>query len=127
MLCTNCCFKDNTKISKLLNKGFKRPIYWNEHKIIFKNYSNEFIRERLDASFQGINKLFVLPYASCNNITHENSYKNFFFQELKQKITISKLMVEIFMISQLKTQLNNMTKLGKHQQDKRMIILLVLF
>ena len=63
MLCTNCYFKDNTKLSKLLNKGFKRPIYWNEYKIIFKNYSNECIRERLDASFQGkglINYLFFL-------------------------------------------------------------------
>ena len=33
--------------------------------------------------------------------------KNTFFQELKQKITILKLMVEIFMINQLMTQLNN--------------------
>ena len=35
-------------------------------------------------------------------------------------------MVEIFMISQLMTQLNSMTKLEKYQQDKVMIILLVL-
>ena len=26
--------EDNTKLSKLLSKGFKRPIYWNEYKII---------------------------------------------------------------------------------------------
>ena len=36
-------------------------------------------------------------------------------------------MVEVFMISQLMTQLNNMTKLEKYQQDKVIIILLVVY
>ena len=53
--------------------------------------------------------------------------ENIFFQELKLKITISKLMVEIFMISQLMTQLNNMTKSEKYQQDKVLNILLVVY
>ena len=26
--------EDNTKLSKLLSEGFKRPIYWNEYKVI---------------------------------------------------------------------------------------------
>ena len=73
--------EDNTKLTKLLNEGFKRSIYWNKYKVIFKNYSNEYIRGRIDASFQGVNKLFVLPYASGNNITDEKSYKNTFIQE----------------------------------------------
>ena len=51
--------------------------------------------------------------------------ENIFFQELKQKITISKLMVEIFMINQLMIQLNNMMKLEKYQQEKVMITLQV--
>ena len=25
--------EDNSKLSKLLNEGFKRPIYWNEYKV----------------------------------------------------------------------------------------------
>ena len=53
--------------------------------------------------------------------------ENIFFQELKQKITISRLMIEIFMITQLTTQLNNMMKLEKYQQDKMMIILLAVY
>ena len=61
--------EDNTKLSKLLNEGFTRLIYWNKYKVIFRNYNNEYIRERIDASFQGVNKLFVLPYASGDNIT----------------------------------------------------------
>ena len=54
--------EDNTKLSKLLSKGFKRPIYWNEYKVIpNKSYNeNEYIRERLDASTQGVNRLFFL-------------------------------------------------------------------
>ena len=26
--------EDNTKLSKFLSEGFKRPIYWNEYKVI---------------------------------------------------------------------------------------------
>ena len=26
--------EDNTKLSKLLSEGFRRPIYWNEYKVI---------------------------------------------------------------------------------------------
>ena len=54
--------EDNTKLSKFLSEGFKRPIYWNEYKVIpNKNYNeNEYIRERLDASTQGVNRLFFL-------------------------------------------------------------------
>ena len=77
--------EDNTKLSKLLSEGFKRSIYWNKYKIIFKNYNNEYIRERLDASFQGVNKLFVLAYASGDNVTNENSYKKYFLPRLKTK------------------------------------------
>ena len=99
----------------------------NKYIIIFKNYNDEYVRERLDASFQGVNRLFVLTYLSGDNITNENSYRNIFFQDLKSKNSTSKLMEEIFMISQLMTQLNNMTKLEKYQQDKVMIILLVAY
>ena len=44
-----------------------------------------YIRERLDASFQGVNKVFVLPYASGDNITNENSYRKYFPPRLKIK------------------------------------------
>ena len=53
--------------------------------------------------------------------------KNIFYQELKQIITILRLMVETFMINQLMIQLNNMMKLEKYLQDKVMIILQVVY
>ena len=79
--------EDNAKLSKLLSEGFKRSIYWNKYKIIFINYNaNDYIRERLDAIFQGVNKLFVLAYASGDDtVTNENSYKKYFLLIIKIK------------------------------------------
>ena len=74
--------EDITKLSKLLNEEFKRSIYWNKYKVIFKDYNNECVRE-IDASFQGVNKLFVLPYASGVNVTSENSYRRYFLPRIK--------------------------------------------
>ena len=56
--------EDNTKLSKLSSEGFKRPIYWNEYKIIPEKIyaANENIRILIDPSWQGINRLFVLAY-----------------------------------------------------------------
>ena len=72
-------------MSKLLNEGFKRLVYWNKHKIILRDYDNEYIRQRLDASFQGFSKLFVLAYARGDNVTNENSYRKYFLTGIKIK------------------------------------------
>ena len=79
--------EDNAKFSKLLSKGFKRPIYWNEYKIIFdKNFdANEYIREQIDASIQGIKRLFVLAYSRENDDATENSHKKCFLPRMKIK------------------------------------------
>ena len=78
--------EDNAKLSELLSKGFERSVYWNKYKAILTNYAaNSYIRERLDASLQGVNKLFVLPYASGNNVTDENSYRKYFLPRVRIK------------------------------------------
>ena len=78
--------ENNVKLSKLLSEGFKRPIYWNEYKVISnKNYNaNEYIRERLDAGIQGVNRLFVFPYMRGDNVTDENSYDKYFLPRLNK-------------------------------------------
>ena len=56
--------KDNVNLTKQLNKGFKRPVYWNEYKtkIESKEANDQTLtRFSLDASFQGVNRLFCLP------------------------------------------------------------------
>ena len=78
--------EDNVKVSKLLSKEFKRSVYWNKYKIILKDYAaNSNIRERFDASFQGVNKLFVLPYLYGDNITNKNAFIKYFLPSLKIK------------------------------------------
>ena len=77
--------EDNTKLSKLLSEEFKRLIYWNEYKVISnKNYNeSEYIRERRDASIQGVNRLFVFPYTRGNNLATENSHNKYFIPRSK--------------------------------------------
>ena len=58
--------KDNTNLTKQLNEGFKRTIYWNQY--VSKPFTETphkktgFTRLALDAAFQGVNKLFVLAF-----------------------------------------------------------------
>ena len=76
----------NVKLLKLLSEGFKRSVYWNKYQVILKDHAeNENIRERLDASFPGVNQLFVFAYARGNNITYENSYRIYFLPRFKIK------------------------------------------
>ena len=60
---------DHSKLSKLLNKGFKGPIYWNKYKVnsdkiveIAAVNDVKYIRELLDSSCRGVKRLFVLGY-----------------------------------------------------------------
>ena len=62
--------KDNVNVTKQLNRGFKRSVHWNEYKSKIEtkeaNYQT-LTRFPLDASFQGVNRLFVLAFDNTNN------------------------------------------------------------
>ena len=84
--------EDNAKLSKLLGKRFQRSIYWNKYRVIDNrvveiadNNEEKYIRELLDSSYQGVKRLFVLAYYNTegNNQVSIDSFKIFFFQELK--------------------------------------------
>ena len=80
--------EDNAKLSKLLNEGFKRSIYWNNYTICLKNYpQNGNIRERLDVSLQGVSKLFVLAYQrrDNDNYINETAFNKYFPPKMKIK------------------------------------------
>ena len=85
--------KDNAKLVKLLESGFNRPVYWNEYqtKIETRNLdNNNLTRFPLDASFQGVRRLFVLafnnttvnvpnnPINNTNNRVLRNSHTKYF-------------------------------------------------
>ena len=58
--------KDNNNLTKQLNDGFKRTIYWNQY--VSKPFPETphkktgITRFDLDAAFQGVNRLFVLAF-----------------------------------------------------------------
>ena len=81
--------EDNAKLSNRLSKGFERSVYWNEYNVLSeRNYNaNAVIRDLIDSSCPGINRLFIFAYA-------QNA-------EQKLKTITLKLMEEIFTISQL--------------------------
>ena len=61
--------KDNVNLTKQLNEGFKRSVYWNEYKSKIETKTaddNNVTRSPLDASFQGANRLFVLAFNNTN-------------------------------------------------------------
>ena len=89
--------EDNARLSKLLSEGFKRSIYWNKYKVIpSKTYNqDQYIREFLDASFQGVKRLFVLAYNNDNaDRVTVDSHKKYFLPIIKIEIIILKLMEE---------------------------------
>ena len=71
--------KDNVKLVKLLEEGFKRPVYWNEYqtKIESRNLdNNNLTRFPLDASFQGVRRLFVLIFNNAEVTILNNPMNN---------------------------------------------------
>ena len=84
--------KDSAKLTKQLKEGFKRSVYWNSYETkpskVIEQGKN--IYELLNASFQGVKRLFVLAYFIADGGNDEadiKDIKNIFFQEEKLKIT----------------------------------------
>ena len=84
--------EDNSKLTKLLNKGVKIPIHWNEYKVtpnkvveIAVVNDATYIKELLDSSCQGVKRLFVLAYnnTSGNDQVSVDSYKKYFLPRVK--------------------------------------------
>ena len=80
--------KDNVNLTKQLNEGFKRSFYWNEYKSKVEtkeaNASN-LKRFPLDASFQGVNRLFVLAFDNTNNGNNKverDSHRKYFLSRV---------------------------------------------
>ena len=60
--------KDTSHLSKLLSEGFKRSVFWNKYhtKTNYTANDGDTIRILVDASFHGVNRLFVLPFTAAN-------------------------------------------------------------
>ena len=76
--------KNNVNLTKQLNEGFKRSVYWNEYKSKIQTKDRDpknLKRFPVDASFQGVNRLFVLAFDNTNNGNNKverDSHRKFF-------------------------------------------------
>ena len=65
--------KDSANLAKLLNEGFKKSVYWNSYEAkpakVIEQGKN--IYELLNASFQGVKRLFVLAYILAADATND--------------------------------------------------------
>ena len=84
--------EDNAKLSKLLDKGSKRSVYWNKYKVIdnivlsiYDANEEKHIREQLDASYRGGKRLFALVYDNTegDNKVSIDSSKKYFLPRVK--------------------------------------------
>ena len=71
-----------------MTEGFRRSVYCNKYKVIPNKQAaaNEQIREFLDASFQGVKRLFVLAYSNVANSANQvdiNSFKKYFLLRVR--------------------------------------------
>ena len=75
--------KDNTNLTKQLNEGFKRTAYWNSYKSETNNATaNQQFRKLLDASFEGVKRLFVLAFATGGNNATQNGYRKYYLPRI---------------------------------------------
>ena len=77
----------NEKLSKLLSEEFKRPVYWNAYKVIAEKSHNANIplRDTINSSCQGINRLFALAYEDDDNRVTADSHRRYFLPRLEIK------------------------------------------
>ena len=70
--------KDSANLTKQLNEGFKRSVYWNSYETkpakVIEKWKN--IYELLNASFQGVKRLFVLAYFIADGGNDEAGIKS---------------------------------------------------
>ena len=67
--------QDNAKLLQQLASGFKRIINWNKYESIPKTYAqNRYLNHLINASFQGVNRLFVLSFENEDQRKSHSTY-----------------------------------------------------
>ena len=77
--------EDNKDFIEQQNKGFRRPIYWNEYKTKEINENADahvFKYINLDPSFQGVNRLFVMAYNRANIQPTRNGQRKYYLPRI---------------------------------------------
>ena len=94
--------QENIKLLKQLESGFKRTINWNKYLAKTANQGQKrYLDCLIDPSFQGVNRIFVLPFKDADGRESHNQYlptveikdynamidgRNFFCQPIKNDL-----------------------------------------
>ena len=90
--------QENRKLVKQLESGFKRTIHWNKYLAKTTNQArNRYLDYRIDTSFQGVNRLFVLSFKDHDGL---DSHKQYHLLTVKKNNLILWSMEENFFINQ---------------------------
>ena len=69
------CLLKTANLAKQLNEGFKRSVYWNSYETkpakVIEQGKN--LYELLNASFQGVKRLFVLAYVIADDAANDEA------------------------------------------------------
>ena len=82
--------QDNAKRLEQLKSDFKRTINWNEYQAkVSTERVNQHLDYLIDPSFQGVSRLFVLPF---ENEAQRTSYKRYYLptREIKSYVMIDR-------------------------------------
>ena len=105
-----------------MSEELKRPAYRNKYKVISnKTYDeNDYIKQLVDASYQGVKRFFVLAYKDCGgaNMVTADSHRRYFLPKVK----IENYNIEIDGRNFYDQAINDLIK---YQQDRAMITRLV--
>ena len=67
--------EDNVKLLRQLKSNFKRKINWNKYESSIKTFAqNRYLNYLINPSFQGVNRLFVLPFENENDRTSHSTH-----------------------------------------------------
>ena len=64
--------KDNEKLLQQLKSGFKKTVSWNKYESSIKTIAqNRYLNYLINPSFQGVKRLFALPFENENDRTSQ--------------------------------------------------------
>ena len=88
-----------------MSEELKRPAYRNKYKVTpNKTYDeNHYIKKLVDASYQGVKRLFVIAYKDCDgaNRVTADSHRRYFLPKVKIENYNIEIDRNFFLISQL--------------------------
>ena len=88
-----------------MSEELKRPAYRNKYKVTpNKTYDeNHYIKKLVDASYQGVKRLFVIAYKDCDgaNRVTADSHRRYFLPKVKIENYNIEIDRKFFLISQL--------------------------